>query len=354
MINLYTHLETKFDDVDSTLQVSTDKVWNALNPKNKNGKYSAYSIVEKTKKFRDEVYSINHISKYKQSYFRHEKLLDYLCKDGVLKRIVTSKPDDFENISNSIYNYLNKDDLYIKKGNSYFKTSFGELLYKRVFNYDNYRRNIIVGEVYKELGFDKVTCPYCNSEPVTIIDSKQGSSKKNSKLTLFELDHFYPKSKYPYLALSFYNHIPSCSNCNGKLKRSRDFTIGTHIHPYNRCFDEAYTFYPNTDISRGNKLKSLSLWNKSGQMDYLAKDLLLEKRYLKLFHLCNANELIELMQDNYDLFESGEDDRLRKLFFRSIESHIKVNKGEILTSNFSKLKRDLVKFFDQQKAIIKD
>ncbi|MBY7892782.1 hypothetical protein KW513_15065 [Vibrio fluvialis] len=354
MINLYTYLKTRFDDVDNVLKVSTDKVWNALNPKNKNNEYSSHSIIERANKFRIEVHSIEHQSKYKLSYMRHRNLLNYLCKEGVLKRIITCKPEDFESISSSIYKYLIKSDLYVEIGTSYSKTSFGELLYKKVFNYDNYRKKSIVGEIYKELGFDKATCPYCNSEPVTIIDLAKASSKKSAKLTLFELDHFYPKSKYPYLALSFYNHIPSCSNCNGKLKRSRDFTISTHIHPYNRCFNDIYTFYPNADISNGNQLKTISLRNSSDQMDNLAKDLSLDKRYVKLLHLCNANELIKLMQDNYDLFESEEDDRYRALFIQSIKSHIKVDKGEILTSNFCKLKRDLVKFFDQQKTIIKD
>jgi hypothetical protein len=354
MINLHTYLKTIFDDVDGALQTSTDKVWNALNPKNKNGKHSAYSIIEKTKKFRVEVSSREHKLKYKDAYIRHKSLLDHLCKEGVLKDIITSKPEALEYISNTIYKYIKKDDLYEKRGVSYFQTSFGELLYKRVFNYDNYRKKTIVGEIYQELGFDKVTCSYCNSEPITIIDSNKISTNKNYKLTLFELDHFYSKSKYPYLALSFYNHIPSCSNCNGKLKGSRNFTIATHIHPYNRCFDEIYTFYPNTDISNGNELKTLSLKNKSSQKDNLVKDLSLEKRYMKLMCTSDSNELVEMMQDNYHLFDAKEDDRERELFFYYLKKQIKVNKGEILTSICGKLKRDIVKFFDEGKAIIKD
>ncbi|TCL67476.1 hypothetical protein EV196_10232 [Mariniflexile fucanivorans] len=30
-----------------------------------------------------------------------------------------------------------------------------------------------------------------------------------------ELDHYYPKSLYPYFGVSFYNLIPSCQSCNG-------------------------------------------------------------------------------------------------------------------------------------------
>lgn len=55
-----------------------------------------------------------------------------------------------------------------------------------------------------------------------LIDKKSFnySDKYQSKvLTLFlhrkfQFNHFYDKGTYPYLALSFYNLIPSCSTCN--------------------------------------------------------------------------------------------------------------------------------------------
>lgn len=352
MINLYTYLETVVDDVDYTLQNCTDKVWLALNPKNKDGKYSANSIISRAMKFREEIDTAEYKKKH-LGWVRHKKLLDYLCSDGVLEKIIKSKPERFESISVKIYEHLNEDDLFVEKGNSYFKSDFGELLYKRVFNYDNYRNKDVIGEVYKILGFDKATCPYCNSEPVTIISVDNEDTQGKHNLTLFELDHFYPKSKYPYLALSFFNHIPSCSNCNGKLKRSRDFTIETHIHPYNRDFNNIYTFVPNRSISNGDVLKSISLKNKSSQLDNLSKDLSLDARYNKLLHLSNTIQLVELMQDNLDLFDE-KDDKLRNLFLASIKSHVKLDKGEILKSNYCKLKRDLVKFFDHSNYIIND
>lgn len=52
----------------------------------------------------------------------------------------------------------------------------------------------------KELGLE--TCPY-----TFIVDSDNGKLRP-------EIDHFYPKSIYPFLAMSFYNLIPSCSICN--------------------------------------------------------------------------------------------------------------------------------------------
>ncbi|MDQ1772510.1 hypothetical protein GQR60_17860 [Labilibaculum sp. A4] len=57
----------------------------------------------------------------------------------------------------------------------------------------------------------KITvCPYCNRTFINNFE-KDGKIKRSS-----QIDHFFPKgmSKYPYLALSFYNLIPSCYSCN--------------------------------------------------------------------------------------------------------------------------------------------
>jgi hypothetical protein len=47
-----------------------------------------------------------------------------------------------------------------------------------------------------------------------------------------QFDHWFPKSKYPLLALSFYNLIPSCSVCNSSAKGDATFLLDTHLHPY--------------------------------------------------------------------------------------------------------------------------
>mgnify|MGYP000006537395 CR=1 FL=1 len=49
-------------------------------------------------------------------------------------------------------------------------------------------------------------CPYCNRQYIFGTD--------NNRKVGAQFDHFYSKSKYPYLALSFYNLIPCCPTCN--------------------------------------------------------------------------------------------------------------------------------------------
>lgn len=50
-------------------------------------------------------------------------------------------------------------------------------------------------------------CPYCNIS----------YTYSRGKTVTAQLDHFFPKSEYPILALCFYNLIPSCPACN-KIK----------------------------------------------------------------------------------------------------------------------------------------
>lgn len=76
-------------------------------------------------------------------------------------------------------------------------------------------------------------CPYCNRNFTTFIN----------KLTRPQLDHFFSQSEYPYLALSLYNLIPSCSICNGPaLKRQQKFSLSSNIHPYISDFEDKMRF----------------------------------------------------------------------------------------------------------------
>lgn len=76
------------------------------------------------------------------------------------------------------------------------------------------------------------SCIYCNAQSTLVIDYNYYSKKtqrkvKDSKARL-ELDHFYPKSLYPYLCTSFYNLYPVCGNCNrAKSKSEINFELYT-------------------------------------------------------------------------------------------------------------------------------
>lgn len=72
----------------------------------------------------------------------------------------------------------------------------------------------------KEIGIK--SCVYCNSQ-LTIVTEKNENNEISAKL---ELDHYYAKSKYPFLCISFFNLYPTCGNCNrAKSKKDAVFQL---------------------------------------------------------------------------------------------------------------------------------
>jgi len=83
---------------------------------------------------------------------------------------------------------------------------------------------------------DLKTCPYCNRNYTFVVNNENGKLRP-------EIDHFYPKSIYPFLAMSFFNLIPSCSICNhtksNKVKKDLDNPYDIESNSYK------FTYIPN-------------------------------------------------------------------------------------------------------------
>lgn len=132
------------------------------------------------------------------------------------------------------------------------------------------------------------TCPYCNRNYInTVIDDD------TEGLIRPTFDHFYSQKDHPFLALSFFNLIPSCYYCNSSLKGDTQTNIDTHIHPYKEGFGKDATFHILTkrllpDKSSPNNYK---LFLKDNMLQGLVTD-----RYQKIFggtrtqpNLCQGN-----------------------------------------------------------------
>ncbi|WP_152983376.1 hypothetical protein [Stenotrophomonas chelatiphaga] len=70
-------------------------------------------------------------------------------------------------------------------------------------------------------------CPYCQLEETKTVIREGGVAGIRQ-----ELDHYYCQSKFPFLALSLYNLVPSCAHCNSALKRDKNFISLPHLHPF--------------------------------------------------------------------------------------------------------------------------
>ena len=76
-------------------------------------------------------------------------------------------------------------------------------------------------------------CPYCQRNYITSYTLEENKVEKATD----DLDHFYPKKDYPFLALSLYNFIPSCSICNSRMKLKKttydkDNKKNSIVYPY--------------------------------------------------------------------------------------------------------------------------
>ncbi len=118
-------------------------------------------------------------------------------------------------------------------------------IHKKLFDFFNglYDKWLSPSSVWGPYEFIKSlkikACPYCNLEYAQIATFKRENGKKKNVHPA--LDHFYPKSKYPFFALSLNNLVPSCTTCNSSIKKD-DGSIKSYkdiINPY----DETINYY---------------------------------------------------------------------------------------------------------------
>lgn len=163
---------------------------------------------------------------------------------------------------------------YMTKGKRRKQTFAKGLLH--AMGYENYRESKLV-ELSRMLNIK--VCPYCNHNFTLYIDILGKTNMKG----LFQFDHFYDKSDYPYLSMSLYNLIPSCSYCNHQ-KRTTQLDI--RYNPYFKAISEEFHFkvVDSFQLRSGKKgadkidIKIERYVSRQG-VDELQNDLHLEEQY---------------------------------------------------------------------------
>ena len=207
-------------------------------------------------------------------------------------------------------------------------------------------------------------CPYCNRQYITTYGTI-GEEEATA-----DLDHFYHKSLYPFLALSVYNFVPSCSICNRTFKGTVDFYATPHLYPYAQESNRELEFKLN-DIKL---LWEIERWKNDGVEKKLAlkiepgKNLSDDRRKAvvnnnRAFHLqeiyqSHTDQVYEIMckalaysdrriNDLYETFEIVSQKGGSKLF--SSEEEIRdmifgqyLNEGELHRRPLAKMTHDLL------------
>ncbi|GIN93786.1 hypothetical protein J22TS1_48370 [Siminovitchia terrae] len=101
------------------------------------------------------------------------------------------------------------------KHTNYEKSQYFLYLYKKFSTREDKHFTRVIGynalKLVESLGIN--VCPYCNRN---FINNTKLVDKNNNPYIkrMAQLDHFYPGSQFPYLAVSFFNLIPVCGSCN--------------------------------------------------------------------------------------------------------------------------------------------
>jgi len=126
-----------------------------------------------------------------------------------------------------------------------------------VFNYNEIIDSKIRVEILNNI--EITICPYCNRQYIDFY-------RRNKRLrSVAQLDHFYPKKKFPLFSMTLANFIPSCSYCNTVLKNDLMFPL---VYPYDFCDNKekifeidiyntgVKTLYQSSDVEININLKS--------------------------------------------------------------------------------------------------
>lgn len=93
-----------------------------------------------------------------------------------------------------------------------FNAILYEIFVKRSFDGDTRRVHALKldkDDFVKNLGIR--ICPYCGRSYIYRVEK---AGKGGDVAVKPQIDHFLPKSKYPFLGMNFYNLIPCCTQCN--------------------------------------------------------------------------------------------------------------------------------------------
>lgn len=216
---------------------------------------------------------------------------------------------------------------------------------KEIFNYSKYRQDKNFMNFFREL--DIKSCPFCNNNYVYFY--KEESDEFN---TIATLEHYYPKSKYPHLSLSFFNLIPSCYICNSKFKGSDIKHVGKIHHPYRDDFDEhsIFTISANNAVIKKDEDISIHLTSTNKNCEASIERFQLDKIYeehndiaKEIWNKAQANSdsrIEELYNSFYKKMGYSKEDVKNMIFCNYL------HKDDINKRNHSKLTQDILKQFD--------
>ena len=161
---------------------------------------------------------------YKKQKKKYEDVLNELNKASACPKITNYFFSNGQLDENKVKNVLTGNPAQLKlivKKIGEIPTSCKSTVQDKFLNlYDNFKDRSLGKSLCDDIGVK--VCPYCNRSYIFTLKTDGVRP---------QYDHFYSKIHYPYLAVSLYNLIPSCSICN-QAKSDFDTYNKPFINPY--------------------------------------------------------------------------------------------------------------------------
>ncbi|OHE09829.1 MAG: hypothetical protein A2513_10990 [Sulfurimonas sp. RIFOXYD12_FULL_33_39] len=270
-------------------------------------------------------------------YKQNDNSFKKVFKDYVFKDILLANTEEIKIIIHSVDSKIQTLTVTNKK------ETIKKI--KNLFNYsDKYQSKVLTPFFTKNFNFR--TCFYCNKDFITNL-----KKEKNELVSTFQLDHFFDKGTYPYLALSFYNLIPSCTTCNSsKVKGTKntfahDSKVGTFQNE--TCIapnDERFDFHEKVKFKLILEPSCKDLHIKSGDdIDIPLKEQFTDEydKYIEIFKL---NERYKAHKDIvFEMIQKAElypESRLKEL-------------QDLTGVPFQQIKKDIFNLIDEDDDLSK-
>jgi hypothetical protein len=132
------------------------------------------------------------------------KYVEKVWTDYNSDRLTLMLPNKFEEVYKNEYLVLLRDK-ELRLGISIDADDYNSISNRLIdlMGYSGLVRKVIYPKLMRKLGIK--SCVYCNANYAVATEDGDG---------FFELDHWKPESKYPFLSTSFYNLQPCCPHCN--------------------------------------------------------------------------------------------------------------------------------------------
>lgn len=169
---------------------------------------------------------------------------------------------------------------YKKSRKEFYKHIVDAMRYDRVQSH-------IMPKYVEEIGIR--ACVYCNAQYAVSTDTIKGR-----RFAHYELDHFKPKSQYPFLCVTFFNLQPSCANCN-KHKSAEDALFGLYTEALNELNAFEFTLEPKSVIDYENNFKEEGLEIVLGASDKVLLKNHEERFYISKLYTRFKKEAAEIL-----------------------------------------------------------